>query len=286
LQAIRNGLARFIRYPQVLVSAYVLNLLSALLLLLIPALVLVRPAHYVSIETAADGIDTWLVTELLMSARTYPALQGLSESLLPGWFSQSILVIVGTFLLIPLVAWIPASFLAGGTLLTYIEVPPEFSWRRFLGNCWHWFGTLLLINLALGIPIQLFLGGLLIGVSIVSSAIGGLINWVTIPLFALVATLLLIVLEYTRLLAVSSKTRNIFHAFRSAIAFVVHRPLEVAGFYGLSLVTLLLVHAVFRTLLLSEWVAWGLLFLIVSQLFIMARLSVRLIRWAGAETIQ
>jgi hypothetical protein len=245
-------------------------------------LLLIKPAHYTIIQTAADGIDTWLVTELLMSTRTYPALQGLSEVLAPDWLSRSILVGAGTLLLIPLFAWIPASFFAGGTLLTYIEAPLKFSWARFLWGCWHWFGTLLLINLILGIPIQILAGGLLILMSITSSAAGGLINWVTIPLFALIATLLLIALEYTRLLAVSNKMRNVFHAFRNAAILVSQRPLVVAGFYALSLLMLLLVHAVFRTLLLSEWASGGLLFLIVSQFFIVVRLSMRLSRWAGA----
>lgn len=286
LQAIQDGFARFIRYPQILISAYLLNLFSALLLLLVPALVLVRPAHYTIIQTAADGIDTWLVTELLMSTQTYPVLQGLSEPLPPGWFLQSMWVIAGIFFLAPLVAWIPASFLAGGTLLTYVEAPPQFSWRRFLWGCWHWFGALLLVNLILGIPIQLVVGGSLIGMGIASSTIGGAINWVTVPLFVLVVTLLLIILEYTRLLAVSNNTRNIFHAFRSAIVLIIHRPLAVAGFYALSLLILLLVHTIFRTLLLSEWVAWGLLFFVASQLFIVVRLSMRLIRWAGATVVR
>lgn len=282
LQAFRSGLARFIRYPQVLVSAYVLNLLSALLLVLVPALLLIKPVHYTIIRTAADGIDTWLVTELFMSTGTYSALQAPA----PDWFSQGILVIVATILLIPLFAWIPASFLAGGTLLTYVEAPDKFSWRHFLWGCWHWFGTLFLVNLILGIPTQLLIGGLLIGMVAISSAIGSWVNWISVPLFALAVILLLIVLEYTRLRAVSGPSRNVLHAFTSAVAFVIRRPLTVAGFYVASLLILLLVHLVFRTLLLSDWVSWGMLFFIASQLFIVIRLSLRLVRWAGAAAIQ
>jgi hypothetical protein len=286
LRATQHGLKRFIRYPQILFSAYMLNLLSALLLVLVPALLLIVPAHYTIIQTAADGIDTWLVTELLMTTTTYPALQGLPAPLAPGWLSQSLLVIIGVLLIMPLFTWLPASFLTGGTLQTYVDAPPEFSWRHFLRGCWHWFGAFLLINLILGVATQILVGGLLFGMTIVSSALGSSSNWITVPLFALVFTLWLIILEYTRFLAVYNKTHNVFKAFGSAVALVIKRPWTLLGFYALSLLILLLIQVAFRALLLADFVAWGPLFLIVSQIFIMVRLSMRLIRWAGAVVIQ
>lgn len=282
LQAIQNGIKRFIRYPQILFSAYALNLLSALLLVLIPAAFLVKPAHYTAIQTAADGIDTWLVAELVMSSTTYPVLQELAEPLPPDWLSQGLMILAGIVLVAPLIAWIPASFLAGGTLLTYVEEPPEFSWRHFLWGCWHWFGAFLLINLILGILTQILVGGLLFGMVTASSAIGNSVNWITLPVFVLVMILWLIVLEYTRLLAVSNQTLNVFKAFGSALALIFHRPLTLVVFYVLSLLLLLLTHLIFRAVLSSEFMAWGLWFFLVSQLFILARLSARLIRWAGA----
>ena len=286
LQAVRNGLERFLRYPQILLSAYVLNLFSALLLALVPAILLIGPAHYTGIQTAADGIDTWLVTELFMSSTTSSALQGMSQPLQPDWLSQGIFVILGIFLLLPLLAWLPASFLAGGTLLTYVEAPPRFLWKRFLWGCWHWFGAFLLINLVLGIITQILVWVSLVGMVFTASAIGSWVNWISVPLFVLAMTLWLIVLEYTRLFAVSQNTRNPFRALGSAFVLVVHRPWTVAGFYALSLLALLIFQVIFRTLLLSDFAAWGFLFLIFSQIFILTRLSVRLTRWAGAVGIQ
>jgi hypothetical protein len=285
-QAFLKGLRRFARYPQLLFSAYVFNLLSALLLLLIPAFLLLKPAQYTTIQNAADGIDTWLVTELMLSTTTYPALQGLSETLSPDWLNQSILVMVATVLAMPLLAWLPSSFLAGGTLLTYVEAPQEFSWRRFLWGCWHWFGAFLLINMVLGIVTQMLVIILFIGIGFAFSTVGGGVNWITIPIFVLIMTAWLAILEYTRLLAVSSNTRNTFHSLWKAIGWVFHRPLALMGLYALSLLTLLLTHLIFRPLLLSEFVSWGPLYLIVSQVFIAARLSTRLARWAGAVIIQ
>jgi len=286
LQAFLTGLARFARYPQLLFSAYIFNLISALLLLLLPAFFLLKPAQYTTIQAAADGIDTWLVTELMLSTTTYPALQGLSETLPPDWLGQSILVIVGTLLAIPLLSWLPSSFFAGGILLTYVESPQKFSWRRFLWGCWHWFGTFLLINVLLGFVTQVLVILLLIGIGFAFSSTGGWSNWITIPIFVLIMVPWLAILEYTRLLAVSGNTRNTFQALRKAIGLVFHRPLALMGLYALSLLTLLLTHVTFRPLLLSEFVSWWPLYLIVSQIFIAARLSTRLVRWAGAVTIQ
>jgi hypothetical protein len=286
LQAFLMGLSRAAHYPQVLFSAYVFNLLSALLLLLIPAFLLLGPAHYTTIQNAADGIDTWLVTELMLSATTYPALQGLSEPLPPDWFGQSMLVVAGILLVAPLVTWLPSSFLAGGILLTYVETPQEFSWRRFLWGCWHWFGAFLLINLLLGFVTQVFVVLLLIGVGFTSSALGGWVNWITLPISVFIMTAWLAILEYTRLLAVSGNTRNTFQTLGKAIGLIFRRPLALMGLYALSLLALLLAHLIFRPILLSGFVSGWPLFLIVSQIFIVTRLSTRLARWAGAVSIQ
>jgi len=286
LQVFQNGLARSARYPQLLFSAYGINLLSALLLMLIPAFLLIEPARYTAIQTAADGIDAWLVGELLMSTTTYPALQGLSESLPPDWLRQGILVVIATILVIPLLAWLPSSFLAGGTLLTYVETPQKFLWRRFLWGCWHWFGPFLLINMLLGFVTQVLVAVLLIGIGFVFSAAGGWSNWITIPIFVLIMTIWLAILEYTRLLAVSSNTRNIFQALWRATGLVFRRRMVLMGLYAITLFMLLLTHIIFRPLLLSQFVSWGPLFLVVSQLFVVVRLWTRLVRWAGAIDIQ
>lgn len=282
LQATRRGLERFVRYPQILISAYALNILSALLLVAVPALLLIKPAHYTAIAKAADGIDTWLVSELILSISTYPVLEGLAAPVTPDWLSQGLLVIAGIFLIMPFVVWIPGSFFAGGTLLTYVEAPARFSWRRFLWGCWHWFGAFLLANLILGIATQILLAVMITVVAIAPSTIGSWINWIVIPIVILVIVLWLMILEYTRLIAVYANTRNIFKAFWDAVVLVFRRLWALLGFYALSLLILLFTHVIFRNLLLSEVASWGLVFLVVSQIFIMARLSLRLIRWAGA----
>jgi hypothetical protein len=286
LQAFRTGLAKCIRYPQILLSAYAFNLLGALLLLLVPAFLLLDAARYTAIRTGADGIDTWLVSELMLSTTTTSALQGLAEAQPPDWLTRGILVMVGVLLVIPLFSWLPSSFLSGGILLTYAEAPEEFSWRRFLWGCWHWFGPFLLINMLLGFVTQVLVILLLFGMGYAFSSVGGWVNWITIPIFILILTPWLAVLEYTRLLAVSGNTRNPFRSMWQAIRLVLRRPPALMGLYALSLLSLVLVHILFRPLLLSGFLSFWPLYLAVSQLFIAARLSTRLVRWAGAVEIQ
>lgn len=286
LQSFVHGLKRFLRYPQVLFSAYIINLLSVALLIFVPALLLAEPAHYTAIKTAADGIDTWLVTELLMSTSTYPALQGLSESLPPAWLQTSMIMILGVLLAAPFFSWIPSSFLAGGALITYVESPQRFSWRRFFWGGWHWFGAFLLVNLLLGIVTQILLVILLMAMQFVSSAAGGWVNYITVPLFILVMIVWLVILEYTRLFAVSKNTRNIFKAFAEAVRLLFTRPVALLGLYVLSILILFLMHAIFRPLLVSDIAGVAVLYLIFSQVFILMRLSARLARWAAAVDIQ
>lgn len=285
LEVVLNGIKRFIRYPQVLLSAYLVNLLGASLLILVPALLLIELSRYTAIRTAADGIDTWMVTELLMSTATYPALQGLSEALPPDWLGTSMIVILVTFLAIPFVAWLPSSFFAGGALLTYVESPDVFSWRRFFWGCWHWFGAFLLLNLLLGIVTQILVTVLLAGMQYASS-LASWLNWITVPVCVLILVVWLAILEYTRLFAVSKNTRNVFKTFGDAIGVLLRNHLSLPGVYLLLLGILFVIHMLFRSLLSSQWASMGLLFLIASQLFILARLSLRLARWAGIVEIR
>lgn len=285
-QAFRNGLARSIRYPQVLLIAYLLNLLTGLLLMVIPALVLVAPAHRTAVQDAANGIDMWLVEEVLEAPATYSILQGLPAVEPPFWLQQGFLVGALTLLAIPILAWLPASFLRGGILLAYVEAPQPFSWKRFWWGCWHWFGAFLLINLILGGVTFLLALVLVIGVISAMAAAGTQINWVTLPLTVLIIVPWLAILDYTHLLAVAGQTRNVFKAFGKAFVLIFRRPLALIGLYGLSVLLLVLVHLVFGNLLpILPQVWWPLVF-VVTQAFIVARLWARMVRWAGAVDVQ
>jgi apolipoprotein N-acyltransferase len=198
-------------------------------------------------------------------------------------------------LALPVLAWVPASFLSGGLLLTYVEAlrpgmhnqqPRPFHWRRFAWGCWHWWGTFLLWG---AIQALAFLGvmvpAIVLGAGAVAAA-GRWLAWIVAPLLGLLAILGLMLVEWTRILAVVDGTRNLFRAFGQAGRFVFRHPLAVSGLYGLSLLLVGAVHAVYRLGLMPLLpLDWWLLVLLVQQTFILARLGTRLARLAGGVAL-
>ena len=176
-QAFLTGWARIGRYWQALLLLFGLNLLAALLLTLFPASALAsglghRPA------LAADGLEPWLVMEALLSTQIEAALgnAGPPASLLPA-IQAGLLALVAA----PLLAWLMGAFLTGGVLLTYVESPRPFGWRRFGYGCWRWFGVFLLLGLFQG---TLLAAALLAGVIAAGLAAAAAGPWLLWPVLA------------------------------------------------------------------------------------------------------
>jgi hypothetical protein len=283
--AFRTGLSRATRYRWVLLILFAVNLLTALLLAVLPALSLVGPGHRPAIRQAADGVDAWMVIETLMSPLTNAILEESAEPKPSPGLQQGILLALLTAALLPLLSWLPASFLTGGLLLTYAEAPQSFGWRRFLWGCWHWWGAFLLLGAVQGI-VSFLLFAPLIAIAVGAIAVAGeWLTWVVIPLLALVAVLWLALMECTRVAAVVGETRNVARAFGGAVRFVCRHPLSVAALYGLALLLLALLHALYRCVMLYLPLDWWPLVLVVQQAFILARLWARLARLAGETAL-
>ncbi|MFZ6031259.1 MAG: hypothetical protein ACOYYS_26415 [Chloroflexota bacterium] len=282
--ALSGGFRRVRRHPQVLWTAYLVNFLTAGLLALAPAIGLITPAYSRAMREAADGIDFWFLEEIFTAPTTYGILQGTADAAGPAWLSQLCLFSGFLALLLPLLAWAPASLLSGGILLTYAE--DAFHWRRFLWGCGHWFVAFSIFNL-----VQAFLafgvfGTLLAGLSALRAVTGSWLNWIGIPAIGFLALLWLAVVESTRQLAVSAGTRNVFKASWQALRLVLGRPRALFSFYVLSFALLLLVHLAFRAGLLPRLpLAWWPLVFFATQAFILLRLMARLARWAGLATL-
>ena len=293
--AFRAGLARTTRYWQVWLILYAANLLGALLLAFLPALTWVsEPGHRPAIRQAADGLDAWFVLETLMSPNARAALgQGGPEPSLAPDLQQALLLALITLVALPWLAWLPSSFLTGGLLLTYAGdpqltgggAPQPFCWRRFLWGCWHWFGTFLLLGLvqAFGWLIGLIPGVLLI---VAALSVGQWLVWLLVAGLGLWLAFWLVLLEYARVAAVVGDTQSAVRALGSGLRFVFRHPLPVAGLYLLSLLLAAALHALFRLglmphLRLDSW----LLVLLVQQLFILARLGIRLVRLGGETAL-
>jgi hypothetical protein len=285
--AFRVGLSRLLRYRQVLLLLFGVNLLSALLLAVLPAAGLAAEfGHRPAMRQAADGVDAWLVIETLMAPLSSTVLAGEGWSELTRWLRQATAVGLATLAALPLLAWVSAAFLSGGVLLTYVEASHPFRWRRFLWGCSHWFGAFLLLG-----ALQALASGALF-VSLVGIAVGAIaavgrwLTWVVVLLLAAVAGLWLAVTECTRILAVVGQTRNILRAFGGAVRFVFRHFPALGGLYGLALALLASLHALYRWGLMARLpLKWWPVVLLVQQAFILGRLGARLVRLAGGVAL-
>ena len=286
--AFRVGLSRALRYRWVLLILFAVNLASALLLAVLPALSLSGGlGHRPAIRQAADGVDAWLVIETMMSAFSEMALgeggpqpesmRGLQQATLLGLLMVAVLAVL---------AWLPATFLTGGVLLTYAESPQPFGWRRFLWGCWHWLGAFLLLSVVQGAASVVVLVPVTVAVVVAVAAGSRWLTWIVVPLLALVAVLWLALMECTRVIAVVGEMRNIARAFGKAVRFVFRWPLPVAGLYGLTLLLLALLHGLYRWGMMPHLpLDWWPLVLLVQQTFILARLWARLVRLTGGVAL-
>jgi hypothetical protein len=282
-QALRAGLDRATRYWQVWMVLYAANFLGALLLAVLPALSIVSElGHRGAIRQAADGLDAWYVLETLMSPGAVESLGQAGPQ--PGevpFLQQALLIALFTLAVLPLLAWLPASFMSGGLLLTYASSPQPFGWRRFWWGCWHWLGTYLLLGLvqASVLMLTLILGAVLVIVALNASP------WLVAPLCVALGLWLvawLAMMELSRTAAVIAGTKNPFTALVGGLRFILRHPWPVVGLYALSVLSAVALHAVWRLGLTPHLrLEWWLPALLLQQLFLLARLGIRLVRIGG-----
>jgi hypothetical protein len=287
-RAFQSGLTRVGRYWQILGLLFVVNLVSAGLLALVPAMLLASgPGHLPAIHEAVDGLDGWMIVESLLSPTLGSSAipEGAGSPLQPD-VQQVLLLALLTAVASPLVAWLPASFVHGGVLLTYTEAPQRLRWRRFFWGGWRWFGANLLLGVVQAIGLILIVGpAIVLGLGVLA-AVGQAATWAFACLAALSAGLWAALVEWTRVSAVANGTRNVFQAAGHGFRALFRRPLAVVAVYGLSLVLATLLHLAYRLglmplLPLERW----LLVLLAQQTFILARLAIRLARLAGAVAL-
>ena len=287
--AFRTGFSCALRYRWVLLILFVVNLLSALLLAVLPAALSLasglghRPT---AIHQAADGVDAWLVIETLMAQLSGAALETGGWPELARRVQQAMLLGLLTATALPLLAWLPATFLSGGVLLTYTEAPEPFRWRRFLWGCWHWFGVFLLLGVVQGVISTVLLVPAIGATMGAVALVDGWLAWIIVGLLVLFAIVWLALTECVRIAAVARRTRDIFYALGEAVRFVYQNFPAIAGLYALALILLGLLHVLYRWGLLPNLpLNWWPVVLVVQQAFILARLWARLVRLAGGVAL-
>jgi hypothetical protein len=288
--AFRTGLGRVVKYWQVMVVLYGVALTTGVLVILTPALQLVEPARLTIIQDAAQGIPAWMVQELAGILPNLPgmpveATQSIPLQELPG----VLLFALGGAAVIPLIAWLTGSALAGGMLLIYSEAPNPFRWTRFLWGCWHWWGLFLAVSVfQAGFILVIFYVGIGLSQAAINSSWVVINNLAAVPLlgFLLLALSGIAILEITRVAAVQVETRNPMKAIRYALVFALRNPLSLVSFYLLAAVVILFVHMIFRLGLFPHLPLyfWPVI-LLSQQVFVLARLFVRSQRLAGLAAL-
>jgi hypothetical protein len=263
---------------QFLIPLYVLNLFSAAILILIPAILLVAPAQRPTIGDAANGINGWMILDILMSPLVNQILE-IKES--DSALQQATLVGVITLAVIPTLAGIVNAFLNGGILLAYHERAQPFQWKRFGWGCWHWFGAFLLLGVIQFI-LALAIFGALISAAITVIGLAEWTTWIVIPILILLMILWLGIMELTGAQMIVKETRNFARAFFDSLRGFFRRPIHFWVFYGLVTLTLIAIHFIFNVVMPYVPLSWFPLVLIVQQSFVIVRLGLRLIRAGGS----
>ena len=283
-RAFCSGLSRSLRYWWLLLLLYTVNLFSALLLAALPALGLATwLGRFPLIHELADGVDAWWVIETLLAPVT-DAVTGMSPQS-TGSAGYTLLLGLLTLAALPLLAWLPATFLSGGVLLTYADHPQRPRRRRFLWGCYHWFGAFLLWGVVQVIATAVVAFPIVSILMAAAALAGRWLSWLLIPLLTPIAVAWVALMELTRAAAVTGETRNVFCAFGQAARVVFRRPLQVLALYGPALLLLGLPHAIYWGLKPLLPLNWWPLVLVVQQGFVATRLWARLVRLAGATAL-
>jgi hypothetical protein len=277
----RGGLSCAARYPWVLAVAVAVSLLSALLAVTPASLALLGPAHRPAISDVIDGVDAWMILDALS---TPPVEEGVT-AFSGNHAQQLVLLALLTLGLLLALTWLSSAFLTGGTLRAYAE-GGKFRWRRFLHNCWRWFGTLLLLSGLQAIGTLLVFGPLVALAVGAISTVGGWVTWAVVSPLSIMALLWLALIELTRVAAVVGERRNVLRASWRGVRFVLRRPLHVGALYGASVLSWGVVYLLYRWGLEPRLPrSWWLLAFVLQQAFGAVRLWIRLGRWAGSVAL-
>ncbi len=307
--ALRTGWKRSRVCWQPLLVLFLVNLLGGMLLAAIPALELIGPAHYTAIRDAASGVPTWLATELLFNPVGNLNLQGGENARqLSAMLQSGLLALLLAVGLLPGLAWIPGSLVAGGLILSYLECPKptapssaedsalsggavnepalsggggHFSWRRFFWGCWHHWGAFLIFGiLQTLLTLLVFVPVLLISITVIVAAPVSAV--VLVPLFLALLVLWSALVELAQVSLVAGGRRRIGGALRDGLRLLFRRLGSLSVYYLVSLLLLLVVHLVFRIGIFPRLpLAFWPLVLLLQQAFIFLRLWLHAGRMAG-----
>jgi hypothetical protein len=162
-------------------------------------------------------------------------------------------------------------------------LPPSSALGRFMWGGWRWMSTFVVLA-ALQFLATLLLVGPLLAFGATLALQPGAWGLLLLPIAALAAAWLAL-FEQARVWCVLNDSRSPFRALGRAFVALARRPLLWAALYGLNLLALLGLHALFRLALLPAAAPYWPLALLAQQVFIIARLFFRVARLSGGMEI-
>jgi len=282
LAALSEGFRRVRRHWQVLLIAYGVNLVSAGALAFFPALGLFQAAYRPALAEAANGISARMVVDFLGAGITNATL-GINPD---GRVLQlAVLWALVAAAVLPFLAGLPAAFLNGGLVLTYVESPAPLRLRRFAWGCWHWFVPYLVLGLGqvlfsalAGVPVVLAVAASWPRAPWVAAVVGAALAAALVAILAL--------FEVAGVWMVSNGSRNLARAVRASFSYLVKSAGPLAVLYAVALAGLGLAHVLYT------WGLWPRLplavwpvVLVAQQAFILIRLAAHLLRLGGCAAI-
>ncbi len=186
--------------------------------------------------------------------------------------------ICGLLVLWPLLKllWV---WMEGGTLVTYTDPAPP-SWERFWEGCRRYFGPFLLLNL-LGVLAIGLVGGVALALSIGLARLAPVLGWGGVIVGGLLVAVLATWIETARTVTVVNGDRHVIKALRNAGDMIAGYPLAILALMGASGVLYGVLFGIHRGLITWIPIPWWLLSFGVQQIYLIARLGVRLVRQAG-----
>ncbi len=268
-------MSRVFRRPRPWILGYLVLLVPSFLIVPLLALPLLEwartPLFRAALEARSLDLLLDFFTGALVDARLGAESAGAGSPLL-------VVGICGLLVLWPLLKllWV---WMEGGTLLMYTDPTPP-SWERFWEGCRRYFGPFLLLNL-LGLLVIVLVGGVTIALSIGLARLAAMLGIGGAVIGGLLVAVLATWVETARAVAVVHNDRHIIHALRNAGGMIVEYPLAILALMGASGLLYGLLFGIYRSLITRIPIPWWLLSFGVQQVYLIARLGVRLARQAG-----
>jgi hypothetical protein len=280
-QAWLNGYRLALRFWKVIAILYLVSLGLSLVLVSWSALQLIELSRRLAIKDVADGLDSWLLLEMIFTAvKISPGDEqfGLVTSSGRTFLLNFTLLFVGILFF----SSFTSAFLGGGLINTYKMQPTIFRLRQFWQSCWHWFLSFFLLSIW-----QLFL-----------FCIAGLIFLVLFSLLDFLPEYFSSIFiwsigcaflffwfisgELTRVYCIIDNQRNFISPYLKSVKMIISNPALVFGFFAISIIFLFGINLIGRFLILANlplehfWIT-----IPVQQLFIFLRILIVSSRYAG-----